>query len=239
MESKKFPKTSYFYSSYTPISTVNLEEYTYEKGLKTQKEQITRIGNLFKNLAKKYDTIKIYPYKTFGDGLGISGGPVTHDSADKFMPPLIGYQKGTTSRGEAYFEIDGTDLSRFSDDFILFLGCLLVEKYTFVVKTGAMLDHEMLFAFSLLEGLLLPSKLKPSTNEAHIPVPVITSYVSDFYSQNYNDPALDNDNILRILENFYETNNIIGYPKATGAKKDRIAEFIAISRLISFIRDFF
>jgi len=209
-----------------------------EPGLKSQEEQITRIGKLFKNLAKKYGKIRIYPYKSFSTGLGHFAYLGEHNKFDKFMPPLVGSVQGS-KRGEVYFEIDYNDLSDFNEGFLNFLGGLLVEKYTFILKADGMADNEMLFAFNLLEGLLYPYELTRSSRSQHTTPPVIDIYDKNYYNGNFKEKALDFDNIIEILASFKENYNRIGYLKASGAKTDKELEFLLDCVKLNFIFDFF
>lgn len=217
--------------SYNPIQD---NDFSYKQSLKSQEEQITRIGRLFKNLANKYGKIRIYPYKSFSTGLGHWASPSNHDQKDKFMPSLIGSIQGK-QRGEVYFEIDSSDFSNFDVGFMNFLGGLLVEKYTFIVKADGMADNEMLFAFNLLEGLLYPYELTRSSNYEHTAPPIITSYNSDYYNINFKEEALKYDNILSILASFRENHNIIGYFRTQNYE----LEFLHACIDLAFIFDFF
>ncbi|TFG11091.1 MAG: hypothetical protein EU535_07775 [Promethearchaeota archaeon] len=135
-------------------------------------KSVIEIAKFLRDLAQEYGTIQIYGFNLRKEGYGSR-----HDSALPFHPiqdpskvdpnmPIAG-----TEKNNRFFELRQDRLSDFDDPdkgFIKFLGALFADGQTFVVRfgseeTGWLPNNQILFAFRLLGGEIMPQDLKPLT----------------------------------------------------------------------------
>lgn len=191
-------------ASLDPLSVRGLEEYKYDKILETQKEQIEQIVTYLKKLAKEYGKIIIYPFKTFSNGFGYRRAETGSIKISPFFPQAWDNDLTTMPGNEKYYILDSnTEFGEFQDDFVYFLGGLLLDNHMFIIKTESMNENEMITAFSLLDGALSPSEIIPSSDRHNIRPPLIKHHNTDKFKE-----------INKLISDFVNSHNMIGYQRS-------------------------
>lgn len=173
--------------SLNPISAFgSYQPFKYDNILRMQQNQITEISKFFKNLVDQYGKIIIYSFNTLPKGLGFP--KPKYGTPSPYLPSWASIHYNTMPNIHRYVVLDQNNINEFSDDFILFLGGLLVDGQTFIIKTEDMAVNEMITAFNLIQGAL-PSITNPSTDTLRYNAPPIIT-IRDQASSNSIDSIL-------------------------------------------------
>jgi hypothetical protein len=159
--------------------------------LQSQKEQISMISSLLKNIVKQHGKIRIYGYnsKLRGFSRKSSGKliyyPESRRDLDAFMPGSSNdkfFELDIDTNGRVFFS--GEDGSRLDSDhmFQFLLAALFADHQLLVIRKEGMETGEILFAFSwLIEGLL-PSDIisAKGIRPGYIGKPLYTNNMQNF-----------------------------------------------------------
>jgi len=135
-----------------------------DKVFSQNKEHLEFIASFLKYIAMKYGTIRIYGYNIHSNGLHHlkTEGSLDYYSNPQTDPELIDSGFGGSAPNRRYFELsynpETNDFENFDlNDYKKFLGALLVDKQTFIIRPEWMWDtpehldqyrNKILFAFN-------------------------------------------------------------------------------------------
>lgn len=145
--------------------------------LSANTEAVSRIAEFLVEIANTHGEVRIYGFKPGKNGYLRYG--------TEYHPELGEIDSNMPSNDQRYYDLDPDHLNNF--DFHLFLGALLADHQTFIIRKVGMEKNEVLFAFSLLDFDLLLETIT-STTEMGVARPgfrslggLFTSDISDYH----------------------------------------------------------
>ena len=185
------------------------EEMSNSKGLRIQKDGIIAISNFIKYMAEFSDENGMGRLLLYPVHLRVKGYAIYSDSKLTYYPdPNSAFKKlDNTDNGRCY-TIDFNGLNSFNDDFIKFLGGLLLDGQTFIVKTEfGMTSNQYLTAFRFFEGSLTSGQIVPFKGSPSEAIDSVPENLQIYNSEFNEDLASKYDSIIAFLKD----NNLLFY----------------------------
>lgn len=148
--------------------------------LRTSRELISRVSQFLRKVADLHGPVRIYGFTLGKNGYGRIG--------TEYYPGPGEIDLNMPGADQRYYELDPNKLDIF--DFHLFLGALLADHKTFIIRKPGMEKNEVLFTFSLLDIGLSPSDIIcglktppgfPSLGELYVSNEVDYHLLSEFW----------------------------------------------------------